>query len=143
MTCVCTCIHVFLHLNVIVCAFFFQTTAGFKSKYQEYVTDFIASDFYKGNSSTIASLYESLSYDAIWSLALALDKTDAAIRDNGFTLADFEYSQAPPDVEGVPSDGTVYDDTINNYISNNLSYFMSMTDFRGVSVSCYHMCVCL
>ena len=120
---------------------FFQTTTEFKSKYQEYLSDYLTSDIYKGNSSTIASLYETLSYDAIWSLALALDKTDAVIRGDGFTLADFEYSQAPPDVEGVPSDDIVYDDTINNYISYNLSEFMGMTDFKGVSVSYCHTCV--
>lgn len=107
----------------------------FTERYSEYLSDFKDSDLYMGKRSSITVAYETLTYDAIWALAIALNKTDMLVQQDGISLADFEYSRAPPDndIDTMYDDG--YDDTINNYITYNLSQFMNLTDFPGVSVS--------
>ena len=107
----------------------FQTTPQFRAEYSEFLNDFRDSDLYKGDSSSLYVAYETLSYDAVWTLAIALNKTENVIQEDGISLADFQYARSSPD------NPTEFNDSINNYISYNLSRFVSQTDFEGVSVS--------
>ena len=113
----------------------FQTTPQFRAEYSEFLNDFRHSDLYKGNSTSLYVAYETLSYDAVWTLAIALNKTENVIQEDGISLADFQYARSSPD------NPTEFNDSINNYISYNLSRFVSQTDFEGVSVSGGYQCI--
>lgn len=54
-------------------------------------------------------------YDAMWALALALNRTEAILKTNGSTLSDFHYN--------------------NTVIRSILFNEMTNTDFIGISVS--------
>ena len=110
--------------------FFQQTTAEFYDTFNQYLEQYEAD-----NDKTVTTVaYETLAYDAIWTVAIALNKTENVINQDWIFLDDFEYSKAAPDQDGLIDD-TQYDDTINNIITNNLSSFIQSASFKGVSVS--------
>ena len=59
--------------------------------------------------------YQTNGYDAMWALALALNKTENILKRNGSTLSDFTYN--------------------NTMIRSILFDQISQTDFIGISVS--------
>ena len=88
------------------------------------------------NDSEITVAYETITYDAVWAIATALNKTENVLREDGYSLADFEYSSVSQSAE--------VDDGINSMITKNFTSFMSETNFEGVSVSvCVYVCVCV
>ena len=122
--------------NVIYINFLTQTNATFQAKYKTYLKDFIASDLNLVNDTTIHVAYETITYDAVWAIATALNKTENVLREDGYSLADFEYSSVSQSAE--------VDDGINSMITKNFTSFMSETNFEGVSVSvCVYVCVCV
>ncbi len=84
------------------------------------------------NRSSLAVSYETLTYDALWALAIALNKTENDINQDFIFLDDFQYSQAAPDQDGIVDSNA--DDTINNYVTYNISKYLKETNFSGVSV---------
>ena len=74
--------------------------------------------------SSVSVLYTTLIYDAIWAIAVALNKTEEIIQDDGYSLSEFMYS----DVVNTK-------DTISTNISQLFSEKLNETDFVGVSVS--------
>ena len=69
-------------------------------------------------------------YDSIWTLALALNKTDEELKDRGLSLSDFQYSLYNEDETGLSND----QDASTN-ITNILFSKLHETNFIGTSVS--------
>ena len=65
-----------------------------------------------------AHLYSGFAYDAVWTIAYALDRTERELIQRGstLTLEDFEYFEA-------------------NNLSNTIARHLARTNFSGVSVS--------
>ncbi len=63
-------------------------------------------------------LYSGFAYDAVWTIAYALNKTEQELYQKGYnlTLDNFDYFEA-------------------NNLSNMISRHLTETDFAGVSVS--------
>ena len=92
---------------------------------------------YLANDATITVAYETITYDAVWAIATALNKTENVLRKDGYSLADFEYYSAS-------QSGNVEVEEANKSITNIFTSFMSETNFEGVSVSmCLCVCVCV
>lgn len=98
-------------------------------KYECYLEEFRSNPQSSNwTNNTGAHAYISFTYDGVWSLALALDKTQEELRQNGsnLTLDMFEYFNKTPEIS----------EAIERHLSN--------TSFAGVSVSAcsvYHLTV--
>ena len=69
-------------------------------------------------------------YDAIWTLALALNETDEELKDSGLSLSDFRYSLYTED-DGIDSSSQDASTNITNILFSKLKE----TDYIGTSVS--------
>ena len=76
--------------------------------------------------SSVSALYTTLIYDAIWAIAIALNKTEEMIQADDYSLNEFMYSDIVNTQE-----------TLSTNISQFFSEKLNETDFVGVSVSVY------
>ena len=74
-----------------------------------------------GNDKIEAHIYSGFTYDAVWTIAYALNNTELELTQQGssLTLEDFDYFEA-------------------NDLSNVISRHLARTNFSGVSVRQYH-----
>ena len=108
--------------NNIACAIVFQTTTEvFEEKYQCYLKEFQNNPqtAHWTNNDSVAHAYVSFTYDGVWAMAFALDKTRQELLDSNssLTLGDFKYFNRTP--------------TLTEAIERH----MMQTNFTGVSVS--------
>lgn len=98
-----------------------QTNGTFYEKYLSRLDDFIKSNESKVPGNTTLTSYATLMYDSLWTIGIALNRTEAVLKMKGYSLTDFTYKGAPAH-------------SWSN-ISNILASKMQETDFLGVSVS--------
>ena len=58
--------------------FLLKTKDDFENAYNETLENFTSSDLYRGNNEI--HHYASFAYDAVWTMALALDRADAKLK---------------------------------------------------------------
>ena len=98
-----------------------QTNGTFYKKYLPLLDDFIKSNRSKVPGNTTLTSYATLMYDSLWTIGIALNRTETVLKTKGYSLTDFTYK------------GTSVHSWSN--ISNILASKMQETDFLGVSVS--------
>ena len=97
-----------------------NSTKHFIEKLNYYLEEFKRS-MRTGNDKIEAHIYSGFTYDAVWTIAYALNNTELELTQQGssLTLEDFDYFEA-------------------NDLSNVISRHLARTNFSGVSVRQYH-----
>ena len=94
-----------------------RSTEDFVSKLNCYLEEFRNNPFTSHLKKTEAHLYSGFTYDSVWMIAYALDKTERELAESGssLTLEDIEYFEA-------------------NNVSKIIGRHLAQTNFSGVSV---------
>ena len=91
------------------------------NQYAEYLDRFLGENQNRESLMTMHP-YSTFTYDAVWTIALALNKTQEELEAMNKSLEDFEYSNHP---------------TVQNDMSILIQKYMNETNFPGVSVSVF------
>ena len=110
--------------------FLLQTTAGkFVKKYNCYLKEFKENPQSSiwTSSEAVAHAYVRFTYDGVWAMAFALEKTRLELKNNGsdLNLSNFTYFNETPAIGGA------------------IQRYMMKTNFTGGSVSSIHDWYCL
>ena len=104
-----------------------ETAEAFEEKFNCYLDEFQSSSFFEeliDSDSNEPHAYRTFTYDAIWTMAFALDSAEMELQEMNISmnLTDFAYFEE-----------SVVADVVKKHIN--------MTDFTGVSVNTYAHCL--